>query len=144
MNKCLSWVSEMGTKHNLTFSSQEILKDSILCLDGIRRQLLILKNFEEVIYFSELIDLREIKSCSLKKQYGSTYGAAFQSRKPEDSYLETIYLNFEFASNREPIDVKFFNHIENHPGEMAALEQRARDWEILLSKMMQTSLEKTA
>ena len=143
MNKCLNLISEFGTKHNLTFSSQEILKDSIVCLDGVHRKLLIVKIFQEVIYFSEVIDLKDVKSCSVKKQYGSIYGGALQTKKL-DAYLETIHLNFEFVNGMDLLEVKFFHHIENHLSEMVELEKKAKQWEIMLSGMMRTSLEKTA
>ena len=67
----LNHFSKLGTENNLSFSSQEILQNCIIGLDGIQRKLLILKKNDEDKYDSLILDLNDVKSCSKKKIYRS-------------------------------------------------------------------------
>ena len=50
VTELLDHFSKLGTENNLSFSSQEILENCIIGLDGIQRKLLILKKIDEHEY----------------------------------------------------------------------------------------------
>ena len=87
----LTHFSKLGTENNLSFSSQEILENSIIGLDGIQRKLLILKKIDEDKYDSLLLDLNEVKSCSKKKIYRSV-NIGTKKRKSLKTTLIKLYL----------------------------------------------------
>src|SRR5579875_2921284 len=70
MNELLKNFHESGTENGLRFSSQEVLKNSILVLDGVHRKLLVMTQKDNA-HVSFLINLNEVKNCSVKKIYGS-------------------------------------------------------------------------
>ena len=72
MSDLLNKISEVGTENKLSFSSHEILKDSIIGADGIQRKILFVKKLNFETYQDYLIDLEEVKSCSVKKVYGQS------------------------------------------------------------------------
>src|SRR4051812_32479171 len=92
MNKLLTYFSEAGTKDGLRFSSQELLKNTVMGVDGVSRKLLIANRQNEVLA-SFVIDLQEMKSCAVQKIYASVNSGDGKNQKPEQ-YLEKIVLQF--------------------------------------------------
>src|ERR1044072_2899941 len=95
MKQLLDYFSRLGTKYNLNFSGQEILKDHILGLDGIQRKLLVLSGIHSGRLHDCIIDLNEVRSCSLKKYYGKILANGLTSKKLEQ-YIEKIWLHIDF------------------------------------------------
>ena len=85
-----------------------------------------------------LIDLQELKSCSLKKEYGAIKTGDLKERKLEQ-LLNKISLQFEFRDNKEPMEVQFYDHSESDNLKVSELELKARHWGIMLSKMLRNS-----
>ena len=134
MNQLLHAFHKAGSEHNLTFSSQEILKDSIIGLDGVHRKLLVLERTPHNVFNSFVIDLNEVRSCLVKKEYGTSRGGDQEGPKPAQ-YLQTIALHFKLADG-PTADVFFYKHFENNIYQMAELESKAKHWEAILTKML--------
>lgn len=142
MNQLHQRFSRLGTENDLRFSSQESFNDFLLGLDGVHRKLLVLKNLDETVFHSFIVDLNEVKSCSVRKSYGTINGGELKTKKLEQ-YLEKIVLRFEFINGNPPKEVPFYRHVDNHIYEVGELEQKAKDWEVMLSKML-TPMKKIA
>jgi hypothetical protein len=67
--KLLNLFSGVAMQTNLSFSSQEILDNALIGLDGIQRKLLVITKIEDDKHDSLLIDLNDVKSCNMKKLY---------------------------------------------------------------------------
>lgn len=143
MSYLLNKISEVGSKNNLSFSSQEILNDCIIAADGIHRKILIVKKIDSKTYEDYLINLDEVKSCSVKKEYGFIR-AGDANAKSLEHHLKNIFLHFEFGNDKEPCDVLFYDHTENNIYQLKEMEQKAKHWEIILSKMLKASNKKIA
>jgi hypothetical protein len=138
MNRILSRVNSLESKYNLGFSSQEILKNCVIGMDGLRRKILVINSDENTAPSFVLIDLNEVKCCSVKKQYGTIQGGALK-KKPLEQYLQSIELHFELANDKPPVDVLLYDHRRNNVSEIRKLEEKARRWETLISKMQMPS-----
>ena len=134
MNKILIHFSKLGTLYNLSFSSQEILGNVIIGLDGIHRKILILE-VSDAIMNNYVIDLTEVKHCTVKKYYGNIKPGGLKNNKME-SFLEKICLHFEFHEEKESKEVVFYNHNANQLYELSVLEQKAIHWKEILEKML--------
>jgi hypothetical protein len=134
MNQLLQQFSQLGAVYGLLFSGQEILKDAILGFDGRGRKLLVLQKQNRHVIQTSLIDLNEVKECSVKKYYGGIKKGELKKRKLEH-FLEKIVLHFSFFHDHPPVDVLFYRCTDNHLFEAATLEKKARNWAALLSKM---------
>ena len=132
MNNILKYYNQLGTENGLAFSSNEFLKNSIMGLDGLNRKILFVTK-EDQYYGSTIIDLKQVKNCSVKKIYGTINGGDLKNHKLEQ-FLEKIILHFEIY-NKPAVEILFYTHIENHIYEMHDLEKKARHWEAILSKM---------
>ncbi|MGE5521492.1 MAG: hypothetical protein ACM3VS_16320 [Candidatus Dadabacteria bacterium] len=140
MNSLLKHFSLLGSENELVFSSQQILKNCILGLDGSRRKLLVVKR-EGNLFGSFIINLEEVKNCTVKKIYGNINADGLLNKKL-DQYLEKVVLHFDLME-KPSVEVVFYNHIGNSIFEAPELEQKARGWESILSKML-TPLKKIA
>jgi hypothetical protein len=143
MKRLLDYFSRLGSKYNLTFSSQEVLRNCIVGLDGIQRKLLVLSGTNNGPLSEYVIDLNEVSHCSVKKQYGSIEVNGLRKRKLEQ-YLEKMSLNFKFLIEKQPANIQFYKQTENHISELPELESRAEKWKIILSKMLPVSLKQSA
>ena len=134
MKQLLKKFSELAAHNKLSFSSQEVIKQSIIGLDGINRKLLILQTINNGAVDAALININDIETCSVKKQYGAIKSGGLRS-KPFDDYLEKMYLHFEIKNQDSPIDIPVYDHASNEAFEIPGLERKARRWESVLSKM---------
>jgi len=132
MNNLLKHFSQLGTENNLSFSSQEVLNNCVLGLDGINRKILVVIR-EGELFSSFLIDMNEVKSCTVKKIYGSINVGDLKDHKLEQ-YLDKIILLFEYNS-KPSVEIVFYKNHHNHIYETQELEQKAKHWEAILSKM---------
>ena len=142
-SELLNHFSKLGTENKLSFSSQEILENCIIGLDGIQRKLLILKKIDKDEYDSILLDLNEVKKCSKKNIY-TRVNIGTNKKERFENHLDKIVLDFDFIDNREPVQILFFEPITNHIFAMSELEQKAKKWETILSQIANTGLKKIA
>jgi hypothetical protein len=126
-----SRLRELGSEFNLAFSSHMPLENKTIALDGIKRKLLVMDNNE--VTLPCIIDLNEVKSISVKKNYSSIKPGELKKRSVDD-FLETIYLQFEFEE--KTVAVPFYESGKNNTYDLAKQERNARTWQIILSKMI--------
>lgn len=134
-SKVLLYMSQLGSRYNLSFSSQEVLKDAIMGVDGVKRKLLILRGSRDTELQISLIDLNLLQSCSVKTYYGRIGVGGLKNRRLK-SYVERICLHFEFENESQPLEIPFFQDREQEKDELEALEQKAFYWKTILSKMI--------
>jgi len=142
-SELLNHFSKLGTENKLSFSSQEILENCIIGLDGIQRKLLILKKIDQDEYDSILLDLNEVKKCSKKNIY-TRVNIGTSKKERFENHLDKIVLDFDFIDNRQPVQILFFEPITNHVFAMSELDQKAKKWETILSQITNTGLKKIA
>jgi hypothetical protein len=137
------YLSQQGTKNNLSFSSQEVLGNKILGLDGIKRKLLL---FEEKdgrkLHYT--INLEEVESCTLKKNY-NRINAGDLKRKRIEEFINIISLQFDFKNkSRNPVTLSFYDSDKNSVDELMPLEIKAKRWQAVLSKLLVKQEKKIA
>jgi hypothetical protein len=132
MNNLFKHFSQLGTENNLSFSSQEVLNHCVLGLDGINRKILVVTK-EDGFFSSFITDLNEVRNCSVKKIYGTIKVGDLKNHKL-DQYLQKIVLHFEL-NRKPPVEIVFYKNFDNHVYETKELEQKAKHWEAILSKM---------
>jgi hypothetical protein len=138
----LNFFRKLGSLHNLSFTSQEILRNKIIGLDGLQRKILIAEDNKHQ-YDSKIIDLGEVKTCKIKKIYNAIQTDDSQKNKPE-GHLNAIVLEFNFKNENAPFALEFYKDIKHSVYEMAELESKAQHWETMLLKMMSTAEQKSA
>jgi hypothetical protein len=141
ISQLLHHFSELGSKNNLTFSSQELLPDCIIGVDGVHRKLLILEK-RDGGYTDFVIDLNEVKSCHIKKYYDPIPIGALKAKMEEQCLNKVVLLFDNINHNSLPLVVKFYDQAQTSIYQLAELEQKAKDWEVMLTKMLHAPLTK--
>ena len=135
-NKRLSGIlyqsSEIATRFNLSFSSQVVLHDMVLGVDGVNRKIMIIKEINGNAD-CKTIDLNLVKECMVHKEYENIEAGGLRKRDLV-KYLKSISLNLVMASGNNVI-LPFYEMKKNNPAELQTCESRARDWESMLNKL---------
>jgi hypothetical protein len=126
--------NESGRRNNLSFTQKEMMENFIIGLDEIRMKLFVLRN-ESSQYDFQVIDLKEIKSCSKKKVYKSVNMGTIKKERFEN-HIDKIVLQFDFLDNRAPIQIAFYESGEDHVFKMPELERKAGSWAVIVSQTL--------
>jgi hypothetical protein len=124
---------ELGQRLQLSFSSQLVLADMLIGIDGISRKLLLVRN-EAGIPGHNVLDLADVTECSLYKKYSPIPGGALKT-KNSDVFVEKVGLKF-VQHNRQEVFLAFYTRGLNYIDELRSLEQKARDWASMFTKML--------
>lgn len=130
----LATISKLGSRNDLSFTGQEVLSDSVIGFDGLKKKLLVLENNQQV-YRWYTINLEEVSSCSVQKTY--RVPAHSSSSHPAISgYVDRVELLFHCTGRQTPLAVPFYSAECNEAVELPSLEARARNWQRFLSKLL--------
>ena len=127
-----------GAVRGLNFSSQEVLRNKIIGLDGLQQQLLVFDFSETHIFIS--LPLTEVKDCIVKKEFDTVdYGNAKNPSTEQE--LRFVSIQFTFKKRSDNFSLTFYDSKINSIYEMKELEAKARDWQLLLTKMIAKDVE---
>jgi hypothetical protein len=90
-------------------------------------------------YDSQLIDLKEVKSCHKKVYKSVIVGDSKRSRT--ENRIEKIVLEFEYLDARTPAQITFFEPLNNHMLTMFEIDEKAKKWERIISKLLSGELK---
>ena len=127
-------VSELGTRLNLSFSSQLVFGNKIIALDGIKKCLLVLETDKESNQ-PYVIDLNSVAAASVKKSYGNIDQGQLQNKGIEE-FLKRIDLQFEFSSKKETVVLSFYNCEIDDKIDRPKMVRNAKNWQMILSKLI--------
>lgn len=130
----LATISQLGSKADLSFSGQEVLSESVIGFDGLKKKLLVLENNDRV-YQWYTIDLEEVSSCSVQKTYRVPAGPP-GPHPVISGYVDRVELLFYCRDSTGPVAVAFYDAGHNEAAELPALEARAHSWQRFLSKLL--------
>ena len=134
-NQVLKKFSELGSKYSLSFTGQEILRQSVIGLDGMNRKLLVFQDHGNELFTHTLINLDEVRSCKMEVQeIVLDMGGAYELY--QDKKISRISLCFHFNFPKDPVAVCFYDEEVNDEREEDDLADKARDWEVILTKML--------
>lgn len=132
MDNLIDSFSRLVMEQGLNLSGQQLLRDAVMGLDGVHRKFILVRKRHQDVE-TMVVDLDDIKSCSIKKHYGGISRGSLKTNAL-DHYLERIHLRL-LLHGKPPLELEFYNRNFNKLKELAPLETKARHWESLLSKM---------
>ena len=124
-------LSELRSKYHLSFSSQMVIGNKLIALDGIKKSLLVLETNNK----SYIIELNKVVAVSVKKTYNSIRPGELNNKGIEE-FLNTIELQFEYTNNRGTVSLSFYDCAEDDLHTLSMLERNAKNWQMILSKMI--------
>ena len=137
LERMLHEFKSIGSTNGLSFSSQEVLRHTILGLDGMQRKLLVVKREADDTYQSAIIDINTLKSCLVDRQH-TTIGRGDLAKS--EPLLKTVSLIFH-APPAPPLDVVFYQDDADSISSVRELERKANQWQVMLTKLRMAMLE---
>jgi hypothetical protein len=126
-------ISELGSRFNLSFSSQLVLGNKLIALDGLKKCLLILET-GAALTEPCLIDLHKVVAVAIKKSYRSINQGELKSKDIEE-FVKRIELQFEFTNKEETIVLPFYDIETDEPRDRPTLARNAKNWQMILSRL---------
>ena len=132
---------KLGKERNLVFSRMDILGNFMIGLDDVYNKIMVLTKSENK-YASFEIDLNEVKLCSKQNIYKRIHAGT--KRDKFDSYIDEIFLVFHFHERAGQVNLSFYESGRNSLLEMSALEQKAKNWETIVTRTINELKKKIA
>lgn len=127
-------LSELGSYLGLSFSSNFELSDKVIGFDGLQKKILVCEfNNGQTKY--QVISLDKVSSISVKKTYSGIKPGELDERRFEE-FIETIHLKFEYNDEDDAVTLSFYEKGVNDIADFAKLESTAKNWQLVLSKMI--------
>ena len=133
LSKLLNRFRDLAIQNDLSFSSQELLSDVMIGIDGLKKKLLIIDGINDQSFGEFVIDLNKITRCAVRKNYRIMN---YQKLKTPEAHLQNIMLSFGFGDNDELYSIPFYKNTNDHEQEIPQLELKARHWETMIAKMI--------
>jgi hypothetical protein len=132
--KALRKRSKPANDKKLLFWKQDVLGSNLIALDISKRKLLYINKVNDKSACL-MIDLKDVHSCTIKKQYHSISAGGLVQKKLQD-YLKSILLHFSFKNSYSPLVISFYEEQKNKKEEAEWLEIMAKEWEWTISKLL--------
>ncbi|RYY99963.1 MAG: hypothetical protein EOO11_03220 [Chitinophagaceae bacterium] len=133
MKQMIRRFSELVSRNNLFLSSQEVLRKMIFGLDTRNRQLLVLADtgaaFEE-----QVIPLRVIQACTVRKQYRGIRPGALQPDHLAE-FLDSVELRLDIGGS-DPLVLPFYEHGPDPQKAARPAERKAHLWAGAIEQML--------
>jgi hypothetical protein len=110
----------------------------LIALDGIKKSLLVLETNNKPY----IIDLNKVAAVSVKKTYNSIRPGELINKGIEQ-FLKTIELQFVYMNNKGTVSLPFYNGGKDDLHNLPALERNAKNWQLILSKLISVPANKT-
>jgi hypothetical protein len=133
---------EVAKRCRICFNKQDVLGSKFIGLDILKRKLLYLEqNHKKPTCI--VIDVSQLEKCVLKKQYESIEADGLKKRKLHD-YLATIFLQLSFKHHSKLVHLPLFEKNKDKNMDLEQLEEKAKEWEKAVSKLLPAGLEERA
>jgi hypothetical protein len=127
-------LSELGSELDLSFSSHLELADKVVGLDGLQKKLLVC-DFKNTQGAHQIITLDKVISISVKKKYSGIKPGELKKKRFEE-FIESIHLKFDYRDEDDAIILPFYEKGIDDVADLKRLESKARNWQLVLSKMI--------
>lgn len=133
-NELLLYFRQSVIKHDLAISGQEIINESMIGLDGIKRKLLVVYENKDHVFDSVVLDLNEIKKCTVESVSAIIDNNSSKNNRL-DQMLEKIVLRFLFRTGEASYDIPFYTY-SNSVYQLPELQQKAKQWQTYISPLL--------
>lgn len=131
-------LNKLGSEFNLSFSNYVALGSKIIGLDVMKRKLLIAEKING-LFRPSIIELNQASVITVEKIYNSIKAGDLKRRKIGE-FLQSIRLQLEFENGENTIVLPFYERTIDDIHNLKWLESKARNWQMMLSKMLQGKL----
>lgn len=81
LNRLLRYAAAFASQHNLRFSSQEVLHNSVLAIDGVYRTLVYVKQDVGDQMETMIVKLQDVRHCTVRTIHRSLYNGRHKKNR---------------------------------------------------------------
>jgi hypothetical protein len=123
--------NRIASENNIKYTKHEKFSNKIIGLDQLKKTLVIFE-FEHQDN-PILINLSDLRSCTLVKEYGHI-NTGNETKPKLERYTQSIDLVFTFKNKSESIIVTLYENHMNGIDQMLSLEASGKEWETIISQ----------
>lgn len=127
-------ITSLAKRQGLHLLNHEVVGAHVIALDASKRKL-IFANTSPVSSSCLIIDLNNLETCSIKKEYTSIDAGALKNRKLYH-FLKSVFLNLVFKNSSDTLALPLFNAQNEEVKNIEHLEAQAKRWESIISKVL--------
>ena len=124
-------LTNFAKTRRFNISNQDDIGDNVIALDVVKRKLLYAKKNANTPSCL-IIDLKDLDSCTLTRQYNSI-GAGELSKKKLSEFLKSISLNLHFKNSPRIVSLPLFEAEHDVQGDREVIEAKAERWGNIVS-----------
>jgi len=140
--KRLCNISRLARWARLNITNQDDVGANVIGLDITKRKLLYAKKTPGASSYL-IIDLNNLESCSIKKEYSNINAGELKAKKLHQ-FLKSVFLKLVFKNGTGAVSLALFDAQKESPENLEQLEAQARKWENLVSKLLPVPFEERA
>lgn len=125
-------LAKNSLKRECNFSDPDEIGANVIALDAHNKKLLYLK---KTVNTSSclVIDLKNIDSCSIKKEYTNISAGALKTQKLQN-FLKGVFLSLRFKNGGRPVILSLYEAETDSFSSIKQVEVKAKKWMDIVSK----------
>ena len=127
-------LAKIAKAGRLRFSTNDEVGANVIALDTRRKKLFYLKKGPNTPSCL-IIDLNNLVSCSIKKQYNSINAGDLNTKKLQD-FLKSIFINLSFKNGYRTLSLPLYDAQKDKESDIEQLEEKANRWKTIVSKFL--------
>jgi hypothetical protein len=140
--KHLRKLKELASRFKLLVFKKDVLGNMLIGLDLIKKRLVFLNQNNKKTNCT-VVSLKNIKSCTLKKEYDSIESGGLKNKKLHE-YLQSVFLELRFENNAKVMVLSFFEKQKDKLLNISELEAKAKEWQETISNLILKRIPETA
>jgi hypothetical protein len=124
----------LARRFKLFFYKMDVLGNRWIGLDIFKRKLVFVQQNNKKTN-GIVVNLKNLESCTLKKQYDSIEPGGLKSKKLHE-YLKTVILEFRFINDSKIIVLSFFEKQKDKMLNILEMEAKALEWQRTISSLL--------
>lgn len=133
---------KIAKQRNLKFSKKDLIAGNLIALDPGKKKLIHAKTTIKGSYFI-IIDLNNVEHCSVQKQYTDINAGDLKSNKMSH-FLKKIFLNLRFKNHTRTLMLPLYDKASNIEEDVQTVENKARNWQLQIAKLLPVQHLQTA
>lgn len=140
--KRLCNITKLAKRTSLTISNQDVVGANVIALDVVKGRLLFAKKTPDTSSCL-IIDLKNLETCSIRKEYNSINAGELKTRKLHH-FLKSIFLDLVFKNGSSAVSLPLFDSKKEQQDNIEQLEAKAKKWATIVSKLLPTQIRERA
>ena len=135
-------LDKIAKEQRLNFSTFDEVGAGLIAIDPLKKKLLYLKNAPDTSSCL-IIDLSNLRECTVKKQYGGINPGDLNKRKLSD-FLRSMFLHLRFKNDLASVSLSLYEAQKDKQHDIEQLEAKAKKWETIVSKLLPVQIQERA